>query len=554
MFVCKGPPALAVRPIHVVLVFVVLGIMLFGAQRRSVIQTGGPLLRDAEVNEDGSASAEELYLARLGRELGLSKQASWRAWRIVPSEQTDEWPSVTQVRLNFESVSPKTVDVAAPDRMDLYAKKRMQLPVPVSPSIGQVDASDFLFGVSTTVARIADRDYAMVKAWSRWLTDGHHHANGASLVVVLDQALPDELEEIDRVLQATGIDCWVTSTDEPMSMARRYIELTRILKTFAANMEMNGQEKRWFGLVEDEVFFPSLANLRDRLFAYNTDDPMYIGVPSERPDWSEGPKSATTTFGGGVVLLSRTAVSMAANLPCFEARQTMSFTSKRWDELLQGCILDNTDMDMHVLPGFFSPNDEAAVADTQSDAYEMGLQPLLLRRYAERHLLDVNKAHLVTNVCGEACFMQRYLFRDNWVLVNGVSLTHYPDGVEVHTPGDGSEYDEDDDGAHGKDAMAATADDDKTAAKDAKTAKKSKAKAKTPARIIIDDKTDHVDRAQITWTGRRDVWRLMDSATTKDGSVWQAYVSKASRSRGRATDAAEARDSVIVLIWETVKP
>ncbi|KAF4126668.1 hypothetical protein GMORB2_0404 [Geosmithia morbida] len=536
MFVCKGP--LAVRPTHILLVFFIIGVFLFGAQRGVVTPPSSPLLKDAEVNEDGSASAEELYLARLGRELGLSQQAIWRAWRIVPSEQSDEWPSVTQVRLNFESVSSKTIDINAPDRMDLYAKKRMQLPVPVSPMLDQVDASDFLFGISTTVARIADRDYAMVKAWSRWLTDGHHHANGASLVVVLDQARPDELEEIDNVLQATGIDCWVTSTDEPMSMARRYVELTRILRTFAANMEMNGQEKRWFGLVEDEVFFPSLANLRDRLFAYNTDSPVYIGVPSERPDWSEGGK-ATTTFGGGVVIFSRSAVSVTASLPCFESGQTMSFTSKRWDELLQTCILKNTDMNMHVLPGFFSPNDEAAVADTQSDSYEMGLQPLLLRRYGERHLLDVNKAHLVTNVCGEACFMQRYLFRDNWVLVNGVSLNHYPDGVEVHILSE-NRYDEDDDGAHGKDVDRETPTSHKKSS--------SPSTPQTPDRIVIDDNIAEIDRAQIIWTGRRDSWRLMDSATTKDGSVWQAYVRKA----GRGSE--DNKDSVIVLIWEIPKP
>lgn len=534
MFIVKGPFSLHSRMSHVLMTLVILGLFFHTIRIANNQRSPSPLLRDAEVIPEGSTSPEELYLARLSRDLGLTTELSWRAWRIVPSEQGEDWPSVTEVNLKFESVAAKVVDTSSPDRLDLYAKKRMELPVPMSPLLGQVDASDFLFGVSTTYARIRDRDYAMIKAWSRWLTDGHHHSNGASLVVVLNQARNDELEEIDRMLQATGIDCWVTTTEEPMSMARRYFELSRILRTFAANLAANGQDKRWFGLVEDDVFFPSLSYLRERLFSYNTDGQHYIGLPSERLDW-EVDDTGITTYGGGSVLLTRTAISKVPNLPCFEPESNgPSFKAKRWDELLHDCLMKHSDINMNVLPGFYSPNDDRF--DESTDSYETGQQPLLLRRYAERHLLNINKAHLVTNVCGESCFMQRYLFQDKWVLVNGISISQYPDGVEIN-----------------RGALPASPPEKRqvetprpTPGARASVKEEASTREKIPERVTIDDNLEGVDRAALTYHGQKNMWRLVDSAMSKDRAVWQAYVKRANTKDPQG----DQKDSVIVLIWE----
>jgi len=671
MFICKGPPSLHSRSSHLVLFLVIIALVFHTIRLANQRQIHTPLLRDAEIIPEGNASPEELYLSRLARECGLSKDMSWMAWRIMPSAQSEEWPSVTEVNLKFKSVAPKMINLDEPDRRDLYAKKRMELPVPASPLLGQVDASDFLFGVSTTYARLVDRDYAMIKAWARWLTDGRQHSNGASLVLVLDQARSDQLEEVDQTLQASGIDCWVTTTEEPMSMARRYFELSRILKTFAANLAANGQDKRWFGLVEDDVFFPSLSYLRDRLFTYNTDGQHYIGLPSERLDWEED-GTMFKTYGGGALLLTRAAISRVPNLPCFETSfpsspsgGISSFRSKRWDELIHDCMMRHSDLDMHVLPGFFSPNDDTY--DPQIDSYETGQQPLLLRRYAERHLLNINKAHLVTNVCGESCFMQRYLFRDNWVLVNGISITEYPDGIEIQrqaptppepkpaaepvpetkpkdeaqpekkaapeaekgklrkrsepepeseaAPKDETETEDEplillDDKPGPDDASAAKQhldsdesfegeeirksdgqDDDSTTSekdnsnddesKPAGEAQKEDVEEKTkssgeevealetleeeegehivpslqqpllPPRVAIDDASAMAEKAKLAWTGRKNVWRLADSAISKDGTVWQAYVKKAKKTNVPLEEKQpEETDSVIVLIWE----
>ena len=552
MFSFKGPVSVHPRLWHAVLVLVIIVLFFHTiriANEQSRVSQGqppSPLLKDAETIPEGNTSPEELYLSRLGRELALTQEVTWKAWRISHKELGEDWPAVTEVKLNFDSVAAKTVAWDAPNRMDLYAKKRMELPVPSSPLLGKVDASDFLFGVTTTYARVRDRDYAMIKAWSRWLTDGHHHSNGASLVVMLNQARTEELDEVDQMLQATGVDCWVTTTNEPMSLARRYFELGRILKTFAANLAANGQDKRWFGLVEDDVFFPSLSHLRDRLFSYNTDGEFYIGLPSERLDW-ESTGESTTTYGGGAVLLTRPAISLMPNLPCFQSDPKASFKSKRWDELLYDCVMRNTQLDMHVLPGFYSPTDD--FFDPNLDSYETGQRPLLLRRYAERHLLNINKAHLVTNVCGESCFMQRYLFRDNWVLVNGISIAHYPGGVKVNRrdgPGPEKRSEETAGGVHGggKEEPSSAA-SEPTEDKEVVEEEHKAPATVTPARVIVDNQEDE-DKAALAWSGDKDIWRLVDSAISNDKAVWQVYVKRADKKDPKASQ----KDSVIVLIWE----
>lgn len=454
------------------------------------------------------------YLSRLADEYGLTNETSWRAWRVSHYEQFNEWQSVADVHINFHSAKRKIVEVGDPKPSDLRAKKKMELPVTGSPVPGTVGASDLLLGISTTYERIVANDYAKVKAWARFLTNGRGQTNGASLIIMLDQTSMEDVAKIDSNLQARGIDAYVTSTEQPMSIARRYYELAGILKTFGANLAANGQEKRWFGLIEDTIFFPNLSYLLDRLFSYNTDSQLYIGIPSEQEDW-EMDDNSITTAGGGAVFVTRSVISRIPQLPCFKGEQSdRPIRGKYWDTLLQDCIKEHSNMKMHALPGFYSPNEDLGIPKTES--YEAGLQPLIMQRPLERHSVDVNMAHLVTNICGEGCFMQRYLFHDNWVLVNGVSITEYPDGLKYQTLNPET-----------KRQMGPIT------------------PLVTPRHILIDE--DLAIRAVLTAKGRQNVWKLLDSRVGKDKSVWQAYRRSGVKD---AASQADRIDSLIVLIWE----
>lgn len=527
MLLSTGPPSLVSKLAQLLALIGIIGLFLHTSRLYEHRQYSPVSTVDLRGTTSG-ISAEDQYLSRIAERCGLTNVTSWMTWRISSTEQSYEWQSVTDVKHNFQSSSSsKIVDMTHPNNSDIRAKKRMNLPVPQSPRPGTVDASDLLFGISTTFERVRENDFAMIKTWARWLTTGRHGSNGASLVVMLDRALTQEVDMMDAELAKYGIDAYVTTTEEPMSLARRYYELARILKTFGVNLVANGQHKRWFALIEDNVFFPSLSYLLDRLYGYNSDEQLYVGLPSERADWERLDRTITT-YGGGAIFLTRSAIAEIPRLPCF-SKQTESglpIRAKGWDMLLQDCITKYTNLNMHVLPGFYSPKDELYFSDI--DSYESGLQPLLLHHPKGRHNLDVTQAHLVTDVCGESCFMQRYKFHDNWVLVNGVSITEYPNGVQFEHP---------------KDAEGAALDDEEYGSQQSP---KQSSRISTPRRVVIEEEVA-TDKPVMTWKGDKRVWTLVDSVAGKNGAVWQAYVKRANLASKKDT---ERIDSVIVLIWE----
>ncbi|RSL49451.1 hypothetical protein CEP53_009156 [Fusarium sp. AF-6] len=520
MIMLSSSPSLPPRVVQLV-VLVVFGLLFIHTRWLSQSREDRIGLSHREIAID-SPVAEEQYLDRLTRQIGLSNYTSWTAWKIRISGQDSEWTSLTNIDADFHSNQPRVVDVREPVRRDLVADQELTIPVLGGPRPGQVDASDFLFAVSTSFERVARDDYAVVKDWARWMTGGNQHGNGASFVLMLDQADALKVKELSNVLHTFGIDAYVTATTNPMSAARRYFSMIEALKGYGAKLTQNGQRKKWYGILDDEIFLPNLSYLQERLFAFNSDKELYIGLPSERGDWAIG-EGFMTTYGGGAVFLTRPAISRIPQLPCFGDAADNPTDKKRWDGVLQECLTQHTKMRMHILPSFYSPshNDEYTA---HIDSYETGIQPLALHDYEERHHLTPSLAHLVTDVCGEACFLQRYRFRDNWVLVNGYTITEYPDGMNL---------------ADMPLSMAG---------RSAEARRKS-----VIGPVKVDE--DITDRKMLFWTGRRNVWRLMDSAMTKEGDVWQAYVKRGAveeedvTSRKRSVE--DVTDSVIVLIWES---
>ncbi|QPG94914.1 hypothetical protein C2857_007295 [Epichloe festucae Fl1] len=486
----------------------------------------------------GDGSPEEEYLERLVDIYGLTNYTKWQAWRILSSEQSLDVEPITDIHADFQphSDTPKVIDVNNPRASDLRTSRRMELPIHSSPAQNKMHGSGFLFGVSTSYGRIADRDWAILRAWKRWLTNGNGSSNGAGLVLMLDNASSEQLDEIAEVLRDAGIDAHVKSTAKPTSKVRRYYDMIRVLKTYGAALAASGQAKQWFGVVDDTIFFPSLTYLRERLSTYNANDQLYIGIPSERSDWQQDGESVTT-YGGGAIILSQRVVSLMPKLPCLKLDNPgPSFGAKKWDVVLKKCVKKEAGIDMHVMPAFYSPHDVDYRPHLES--HETGMRPLLLHDYQNRHRIDVGMAHLVTEICGEACFMHQYLFLDNWAVINGMSISHHPDGLSHH---------------HHHNPLFLLLHhgrQDKDERDDFKMA------AKTPVsgQLVINE--DKVDRKPLKWTGRREVWKLVDSARVTNGSVWQAYLKRGVRTAtrpeirdGQSKPSEEEMDSVIVLIW-----
>ncbi len=85
----------------------------------------------------------------------------------------------------------------------------MDLPVHASPSPGRSQASDFLFGVSTTFDRVSANRYDMVRTWARWLMVSKRDFDVApvpdTVLPMLPKAVATESLAIPAFLQPRGL-------------------------------------------------------------------------------------------------------------------------------------------------------------------------------------------------------------------------------------------------------------------------------------------------------------------------------------------------------------
>lgn len=499
------------RPLPLLLAIITLGLFLHvsrcwdaaPAWLRS--QSGG-------INTTKLALQTEDYLEQVIRDNGLTHKVEWAAWHIKPTQTLPRWDSLTSLRQPFQPRGVQVFDLDEPvgkSPLSNGAFNMLELPAPRGAMPGEFDASEYLFGVSTTYERLMENDRAIVKGWQWWLTNGNQTTNGAHIIVILDHASHEQIFLVESLLKSLDIAASVYKTDETLSSATRYIQMTRELRAFSSALSAAGLYKKWFSLIDDSVFFPNMDYLGQRLSAYDSEKPVYIGLPSEADDWQEN-AGALSTHGGGAVMLSRPALNKFLNVSCAEPSVSDApYHSQRWGKLLHECLTTKGGMKMHVLPGLYSPRLDRKTNDV--NLYEAGGRPLAL--HSRTTWRDFTKAYLVADECGEACFMQRYLFSDGWVLVNGVSITQYQRQVRLET---------------GQRQMTGLSEE-----------------------LVYDDVES--ERVHLMEGGERNVWRLLDAYLDDSGVAWQAYVKKAQRGEDSESGAKMEVDSVILFIWNAGK-
>lgn len=362
-------------------------------------------------------------------------------------------------------------------------------------------------------------DRAMLKNWQWWLTDGRQAGNGAHLVVMLDRANDEQMGEVENALEGLAIPAMVYNSGEALSTATRYAQLAGELHTYGLALLAVGIVKTWFVLIDDAIFFPSLSYLDEKLNAYDSHGSVYIGVPSEQEDWAARDGKLSTS-GGGVVILSSDALDRYLSLECADMNEASdsSIHALRWTALLHACMTRGSDSTMHVIPGLYSPTTDFSESSWLDDL-EKGARPVALRSHGPGRL-DLARAYLVADECGEACFAQRFLFRDGWVLVNGVSISQYQRPIRVQ---------------------------------DERPRQDRARRALLSTQLLLND-AGAGGRVHLTGGGSRNVWKLLDSSVDEHGILWQAYVKKSMRNRrDPKAEKEEQLDSVIILIWEQGK-
>ena len=376
---------------------------------------------------------------------------------------------------------------------------------------GDVDASSLIFGVSTTFSRFNEEKTTPIKEWARWLTDGRGNSNGAGLMLALFNTTDPEIDLAYQRLTTAGINATVVASNPSLDMAGRYVDLVQLLWNHPSRTQ-----RSYFALIDDDTFFPNIADLMQTLSAYNPAKPYYIGTITERTDWILRDHTPMA-YGGGGIFLTPPVASTIFSLPCLEKNTKGEYVLEgdQGDKLLYNCLHQKTEITLTYLPRL---NQEDEFGDP-SGLYESGRRLLSMHHYKSWHHTKPDKMHVVASACGEDCVLQRFQFKDNFIISNGWSIAHYPQGIDFDVELVESTFE-------------------------------------LPGENELQDVL-HVYvygalRKDLSKTGRKRGWELLDVREEGVGSgrVTQVYVKRRGDERWlREGEGPYERDSVVVLTW-----
>ncbi|KAK5988724.1 hypothetical protein PT974_10213 [Cladobotryum mycophilum] len=299
----------------------------------------------------------------------------------------------------------------------------LQVEVPVSGLASTVNASDFMFGISTTYKRLNESRRDIIGDWEYWLTDGHGITNGAKLILMLLDASDNELDDARALLHDAGIDAHVDrSVDRAMPV--RYVNLVPYLYR-----QEESRHRKWLVLCDDDTFFPSMHGLVEKLDTFDHSRELYIGTLSE--DVGAIERHGSQAFGGAGVFLSMPmAKRITESISNCTSAEKVDEAGWQGDKLLRNCIYENSDTRLGLLPGLWQ-------LDFRGDAagfYEWGHKPLSLHHYRGGGWHHARPAEFskIAYVCGEDCILQRFQTADNFI-ISGHSIAYYPAGITFDT-------------------------------------------------------------------------------------------------------------------------
>lgn len=218
------------------------------------------------------------YLKQLGNrhDLGTHIQYAQREVRYARINMARE--SLIKLPQDMLPNSFRLLDLSSQDERisdaSRYCVQPLVVSIPHSPLPHNVNASDLLFGISTTKERLTDERVFL--EWSVWLTDGEGNSNGAGLHVLLADATAQDIADVNDRLSQHGIKAEISTSDSSAEMAARYLS---IVPTLFKSPWSRG--RKWLVLCDDDTFYPAMNTLLARLNAMDSTLDMYIGTFSE---------------------------------------------------------------------------------------------------------------------------------------------------------------------------------------------------------------------------------------------------------------------------------
>jgi hypothetical protein len=473
----------------------------YNLQEKPEIQSPVP---DCSLNSTRLQSLQQKY--------GLQQNIEYGVRNIQIRREDVERKSLTRVNDDLFPEDFEVIDVDNPPQA-ATCWKPLELPVPKSPYPKTVDASDLLFGISTTYKRLYDEKYSLMQDWTHWLTDGRGKSNGAGLILRLVDASDEQIEETSHKLQGMGIDVKVVHSNGSIPMAQRYLSLLPALYQDASK-----KHRKWLVMCDDDTFFPSMHSLLDRLSTYNYKADLYIGTLSE--DVFNIQRHGSQAFGGGGVFFTMHMASVVATLyESCSTEQKLQEADSGWgpqgDILLRKCVYENTEVRLTMLRELH----QLDIMGDPSGFYESGVDPLSLHHFKGGmwHTANPYAGAQIIHACGEKCFLQRFLTTDDFIISNGYSVAYYPRGIQFDV-----------------NQMERT------------------------FHAAPDDYGWNLDfmmgpgRRSLIETGRKVAWEMKESFVQDDGSVRQTYIRKADDHRWTEAPGGPkmfSLDGILELIW-----
>ncbi|KAG5916252.1 hypothetical protein E4U61_003841 [Claviceps capensis] len=458
-----------------------------------------------------NCSVDIPHLQKIRQKYNLDERFQYMK-RYVRFTRTEglERKRMTKVSQNLLNGVFKTVDVNK-----LYGEESCDKPLEVEVSASglpsTVNATDFLFGVSTTFKRFMDPETTPINEWIFWLTDSRGNSNGGKLLLMLLDANDDELQEVANLLGDVGIDVVVYHSDSSLEMAVRYLSLVPTLYSHP-----DAHSKKWLVTCDDDTFFPSMHALIEKMEKFDHTREMYIGTLSE--DVGAIERHGSQAFGGGGVFLS---LPMAAKISelydSCTTSEKIAESNSGWgpqgDILLRKCIYENTETRLTTFWDLW----QLDIFGHPAGFYEWGIKPLSLHHYRGGgwHKAKPSQYTKIAHSCGEDCTLQRFQTADDFI-ISGYSIAHYPEGITFDTN-----------------------------------------QVEGTLHAAPEDKGWNLDfvmgprRPNLEKTGRKIAWEMEESEVQSDGSILQTYTRKQNDERWVHPDSQPMSniDGIIELVW-----
>ncbi|KAI0175502.1 glycosyltransferase family 31 protein [Hypoxylon sp. FL1284] len=357
---------------------------------------------------DPKACAEDLeFLVRAGIDLELTGRVRYTRRYIRPDFSggfnRDEVANVTETLIQGD------VEV------DLYSCGNTVIPqsAPIELRVPQphraATFTHFIFGIASEYSRLNDS----IRPLSHWIS-----GTGAKLVAAVTDArekTPGEMEELEQNFHMVGINATlVRPMDDSFTTSQNHFSV------LVNMLEYGNSDTRWYGLLDDDTFFPSLNPLSDRLDTLDHSVDTYVGALSE--DLSAVRNFGIMAFGGAGVFLSPPLAKKLGDEAVLCMRRA---TRREGDVIIGECVYSISKAKLTILPGLYQQDMRGDV----SGFFEAGLRPLNLHHWKSWYRAPVEQMAKAAKFCGD-CFLQRWRFGTDTVFANGFSIATYRDGVE----------------------------------------------------------------------------------------------------------------------------